>query len=287
MNGIKSIGGYFMSDQTIIIYTLSIMAAALVIAGIVVLCLVLRWKKTVLNTSEKIKLINNLNSITSFHMDIWEQYDYSTAVKSKSQFDRYNIDKGLVLYMISNKSFWESILSHITENRETLKRYDQTVQAIRNTSGQDNYYGVPQNIYEKKERNLFNKLIITPNTETMLVYTVTYTSPKGQNSYRRAWTFRTDELKDALAEANRVDQNHESNLYQRTLFSNSLRYDVLKRDGFRCQICGRTAQDGVKLHVDHIIPVSKGGKTEMGNLRTLCSDCNVGKKDKYDPNGLN
>ena len=276
-----------MSDQTIIIYTLSIMAAALVIAGIVVLCLVLRWKKTVLNTSEKIKLINNLNSITSFHMDIWEQYDYSTAVKSKSQFDRYNIDKGLVLYMISNKSFWESILSHITENRETLKRYDQTVQAIRNTSGQDNYYGVPQNIYEKKERNLFNKLIITPNTETMLVYTVTYTSPKGQNSYRRAWTFRTDELKDALAEANRVDQNHESNLYQRTLFSNSLRYDVLKRDGFRCQICGRTAQDGVKLHVDHIIPVSKGGKTEMGNLRTLCSDCNVGKKDKYGPNGLN
>ena len=287
MNGIKSIGGYFMSDQTIIIYTLSIMAAALVIAGIVVLCLVLRWKKTVLNTSEKIKLINNLNSITSFHMDIWEQYDYSTAVKSKSQFDRYNIDKGLVLYMISNKSFWESILSHITENRETLKRYDQTVQAIRNTSGQEDYYGVPQNIYEKKERNLFNKLIITPRTETMLVYSVTYTSPKGQNSYRRAWTFRTDELKDALTEANRVDQNHESNLYQRTLFSNSLRYDVLKRDGFRCQICGRTAQDGVKLHVDHIIPVSKGGKTEMGNLRTLCSDCNVGKKDKYDPNGLN
>lgn len=276
-----------MSDHTIIIYTLSIMAAALVIAGIVVLCLVLRWKKTVLNTSEKIKLINNLNSITSFHMDIWEQYDYSTSVKSKSQFDRYNIDKGLVLYMISNKSFWESILSHITENRETLKRYDQTVQAIRNTSGQDDYYGVPQNIYEKKERNLFNKLIITPNTETMLVYTVTYTSPKGQNSYRRAWTFRTDELIDALAKANRVDQNHESNLYQRTLFSNSLRYDVLKRDGFRCQICGRTAQDGVKLHVDHIVPVSKGGKTEMSNLRTLCSDCNVGKKDKYDPNGLN
>ena len=276
-----------MSDQTIIIYTLSVMAAALVIAGIVVLCLVLRWKKTVLNTSEKIKLINNLNSITSFHMDIWEQYDYSTAVKSKSQFNRYNIDKGIVLYMISNKSFWESILSHITENRETLKRYDQTVQAIRNTSGQDNYYGVPQNVYEKKERNLFNKLIMTPNTETMLVYTVTYTSPKGQNSYRRAWTFRTDQLIDALAEANRVDQNHESNLYQRTLFSNSLRYDVLKRDGFRCQICGRTAQDGVKLHVDHIIPVSKGGKTEMSNLRTLCSDCNVGKKDKYDPSGLN
>ena len=130
-------------------------------------------------------------------------------------------------------------------------------------------------------------MIITPRTETVLVYVVTYTSPKGQNHYRQTWTFRTEQLMSALAEANRVDRDHESNLYQRTLFSNSLRYDVLKRDGFRCQICGRTAQDGVKLHVDHIIPVSKGGKTEMNNLRTLCSDCNKGKKDKYDPYGVN
>ena len=52
--------------------------------------------------------------------------------------------------------------------------------------------------------------------------------------------------------------------------TDSLRYDVLKRDGFRCVICGRTAEDGVKLHVDHIKPVSKGGKTEYENLRTLC-----------------
>ena len=75
--------------------------------------------------------------------------------------------------------------------------------------------------------------------------------------------------------------------YQRKLMTNSLRYDILKRDGFRCAICGRTAADGVKLHVDHIIPVAKGGKTEPGNLRTLCSECNEGKKDKYDPDGLN
>lgn len=62
----------------------------------------------------------------------------------------------------------------------------------------------------------------------------------------------------------------------------SLRYDVLKRDGFRCQICGATQADGVKLHVDHIIPVSKGGKTEINNLRTLCEECNVGKGAKIE-----
>ena len=61
-----------------------------------------------------------------------------------------------------------------------------------------------------------------------------------------------------------------------------MRYNVLKRDNFRCQICGRSAQDGVTLEVDHIIPISKGGKTEYSNLRTLCKDCNRGKSNKFE-----
>lgn len=64
---------------------------------------------------------------------------------------------------------------------------------------------------------------------------------------------------------------------ERKKLTPSMRYDVLNRDGHRCCICGRDASDGVKLHVDHIIPISKGGKTEMSNLRTLCADCNLGK----------
>lgn len=56
-----------------------------------------------------------------------------------------------------------------------------------------------------------------------------------------------------------------------------MRYDVLRRDGFRCVKCGRGREDGVKLHVDHIKPVSRGGKSVMANLQTLCEDCNCGK----------
>lgn len=69
---------------------------------------------------------------------------------------------------------------------------------------------------------------------------------------------------------------------QRRLMSASLRYDILRRDNFRCQICGATAADGYKLHVDHIIPVSRGGKTEPANLRTLCERCNMGKGAKME-----
>ena len=63
--------------------------------------------------------------------------------------------------------------------------------------------------------------------------------------------------------------------------TDSLRYDILRRDNYRCQICGITAKEGAKLHVDHIMPIAKGGKTVPDNLQTLCDRCNLGKSDKY------
>jgi hypothetical protein len=57
-----------------------------------------------------------------------------------------------------------------------------------------------------------------------------------------------------------------------------LRWDVLKRDKFTCQYCGQAAPN-VKLEIDHIIPLSNGGTSEMGNLITSCYACNRGKRD--------
>lgn len=63
-----------------------------------------------------------------------------------------------------------------------------------------------------------------------------------------------------------------------------LRFKVLSRDNFKCCACGASpAKDpSVELHVDHIIPWSKGGETELENLQTLCSKCNLGKSDLYE-----
>lgn len=58
-----------------------------------------------------------------------------------------------------------------------------------------------------------------------------------------------------------------------------LRWQILCRDDFKCKSCGLTSEETI-LNVDHIIPISKGGKNEEDNLRTLCSLCNMGKSDK-------
>ena len=65
------------------------------------------------------------------------------------------------------------------------------------------------------------------------------------------------------------------------VISVKLRYQVLARDHFKCCACGASpAKDpSVELHVDHIIPWSKGGETAIENLQTLCSKCNIGKSN--------
>lgn len=77
-----------------------------------------------------------------------------------------------------------------------------------------------------------------------------------------------------------IDSNKaiENNIEQRKVRL-SLRYAVLVRDNFRCVICGRSpaVNIGCELHVDHIIPLARGGKNENTNLRSLCAECNLGK----------
>jgi len=60
-----------------------------------------------------------------------------------------------------------------------------------------------------------------------------------------------------------------------------LRFLVMRRDSFKCKICGASpaTNQEVQLHVDHIISWSKGGKTIIENLQTLCSICNIGKSN--------
>lgn len=59
----------------------------------------------------------------------------------------------------------------------------------------------------------------------------------------------------------------------------SVRFHVLQRDAFACVACGSKAADGAKLQMDHVTPISRGGRSIAENLQTLCDLCNSGKSD--------
>lgn len=65
---------------------------------------------------------------------------------------------------------------------------------------------------------------------------------------------------------------------ERKPISTRTRFEVFKRDNFTCQYCGATPPT-VILHIDHIVPVSKGGTNAKSNLVTSCNKCNLGKSN--------
>lgn len=73
-----------------------------------------------------------------------------------------------------------------------------------------------------------------------------------------------------------IDKEKESLVVNRMKISEELRNETYKRDNYRCVECGNNDY----LTLDHIIPFSKGGKTEKDNLRTLCRSCNSKKGNR-------
>ena len=184
----------------------------------------------------------------SFHFcDIERIYTFSKNVKSKAQFDKFNYDK----------FFEEKVRKLMLVSKEIM------------------------------DRKLIEESTLHPVIEPKWECSCYYISPKGRNRYSSKRQYSLEEMKYYYDKNVEQEEKVCTKEYQRKLMTDSLRYDILKRDGFRCVICGRTANDGVKLHVDHIIPIAKGGKTVKENLRTLCEECNWGKGDKYDEDGVN
>lgn len=93
------------------------------------------------------------------------------------------------------------------------------------------------------ETSLCRPLEIHSKVEAKFHLDVIYRSPAGKNNYHKGFLFTEARLRSA------IEQSHHS------------------------------AADGAKLHVDHIVPVSRGGQTVMSNLQTVCETCNLGKGD--------
>ncbi|MBL8021389.1 MAG: HNH endonuclease [Leptospirales bacterium] len=99
--------------------------------------------------------------------------------------------------------------------------------------------------------------------------------------------YESEETPDAApetAEPEIIDTNAAAVAVDAVKVRVGLRWQVFDRDNFRCVVCGRTAHDGIILHVDHITPRSLGGPDELDNFQTLCHLCNLGKSNKSDRN---
>ena len=113
-------------------------------------------------------------------------------------------------------------------------------------------------------------------------YRFLYVSSGGNSSLECTVDFDVPTLEKFVHYIASVIEKKNSMLCQRQLMTNNLREQIKRRDGYKCVCCGASLEDEphLLLEIDHIIPVSKGGKTLPENLQTLCWRCNRSKSDK-------
>lgn len=89
---------------------------------------------------------------------------------------------------------------------------------------------------------------------------------------------RTSEYREGSRKRPDYRPGMDSLFYETTQWQN-LRYQTIRKYGARCQCCGATKTDGVRLHVDHIKPRFRFPLLELDpdNLQVLCEPCNKGK----------
>jgi 5-methylcytosine-specific restriction endonuclease McrA len=122
-------------------------------------------------------------------------------------------------------------------------------------------------------------MTLTPeiNTEEMAQHVLRRCS-----ELRRDGVSLNDRCKQMEVEAFEFMRSHTHSVgFYKSPAWRSLRYEVLKERGRRCECCGCTPSDGREVHVDHIEPRSKNPARELdkSNLQILCADCNLGKSN--------
>lgn len=277
-----------MTDEVIIIVFAFVLAIA-AICFLFVHVLNKEHRKLVDRTSTKCAKLRELNEIFRFVPVKKKQYLYNDCA-SKGQFDRQRGYDFLVAMAKESPRWIEDFIFNAQKNQILYEEYNRQLAQIEPTSTKrikSTKTLMSVEAYRKIEEEMYWDEIQHPVLTPIVIVVTSYTSAKGRNTYRKEARFEISDLKNVLKAAEKQYDYAQSREYQRSLMTPTLRYAVLKRDQFRCQICGASQADGVKLEVDHIMPISKGGKTEMSNLRTLCERCNRGKRDRYDPYGVN
>ena len=193
-------------------------------------------------------------------------------------------------YIVKNfypnkKAYPEQIrnLYHLVEELQTLRDARQIIENYK-AEYQQYLSDVPAFIMENDEEGFYSRLGFATIDESVLTVEYKFSYTSGGGMAQRFFTVPMTE--ENIAQLIRIlESKLTASAFakeQRTLMTKKLRESIKARDNFTCCNCGNSThvEPNLLLEIDHIIPVSKGGRTEEDNLQTLCWKCNRSKGDK-------
>ena len=264
---------------SIIIFFL-IFILPIIIYNFIIKRIINKENEVVSKTSKKIQKITKLNESYQFKDIKRKKRNIIEREYSRKSFDRVT-GKSIIKYHLDNNiNGIRTDLENAIFNITLLEKYNKDVEKVLQSESTNNSKYSTKKFKMVEERVLRSIIYKKENFMITLKIEVYYRSNGGNVYDNKKRKYLFNDLVFVYNEWNRGNKFEETINQERKIMNDYIRYNVLKRDNFSCQICGITAKDGAKLQVDHIIPVSKGGKTVMSNLQTLCERCNIGKSNK-------
>lgn len=264
---------------SIIIFFL-IFILPIIIYNFIIKRIINKENEVVSKTSKKIQKITKLNELYQFKDIKRKKRNIIEREYSRKSFDRVT-GKSIIKYHLDNNiNGIRTDLENAIFNITLLEKYNKDVEKVLQSESINNSKYSTKKFKMVEERVLRSIIYKKENFMITLKIEVYYRSNGGNVYDNKKRKYLFNDLVFVYNEWNRGNKFEETINQERKIMNDYIRYNVLKRDNFSCQICGITAKDGAKLQVDHIIPVSKGGKTVMSNLQTLCERCNIGKSNK-------
>lgn len=232
--------------------------------------------------SENVKQLKIINQTYNFKEFINKKRKIVHSTNSHRSFDKTTASDVIGYHIENNINNIRDDIEISNYNKELYDKYMIDFNSLNYNTDVEliNIEKLSEKKFKKIELKVLRKLMWKNVYNLSLKLLIYYRSPKGKNYYEKKGTYKYEQLKYYYDEWSKKKNYEISARYERSIMTDSIRYDVLKRDNYRCCICGISAREGAKLHVDHIVPVSKGGKTVMDNLQTLCERCNLGKSNK-------
>lgn len=227
------------------------------------------------------ELMTNLHTYQLYVDDlgIAQVYECSSSIVS-------NASNSAVKYLIKysnldNSEYCLERIDYCINYMQSLENLRLKIQSLQ--KGIHNILPVIIRIFVTKSKipytvcNISYELATIENPE----FCFSYVSPAGRSERSYTIELTPSVLKSIESEINAKIAKTGHSRTQRGAMTNDLREAIKKRDNYTCCICGNSVfkEPNLLLEVDHIIPVSKGGKTEASNLQTLCWRCNREKSN--------
>lgn len=242
--------------------------------------------------SESSSAIKQLESLNSKYKDSLKKlpaisYEFSTTVSTKGQFDAFGLEAYMLQQIMLNEVQIDASFKEFESRLEVYEQYAELALQLRSEYlGQSGHEKVDSEKYARDEAVFFDASMLSrPKLAARIVGRVSYFDYQSNKSVSKKLVWDVRQLQAAMdhyrSREHEKQQLASARRRERSRVTPRIRMEVLERDGYRCQKCGASSSSGAELHVDHKVPISWGGTSDMYNLQTLCRECNLGKGNAF------